>query len=178
MAENKNMSYTQPSHNHVTVTKVGVNGGAINETKLDITDLNKVSNIQKIHVQEYSDSETSQNMLGGNGDESSDDDLSTDDMSSDEEVSDGVSVRSQLGGANNDDDDDDDESTTSSVSTTEILGRDPLFLVLSEFLMDEEGNNIVHILSKINKNLSRVAKALEERTSHRHKDRKEEKKKH
>lgn len=64
-----------------------------------------------------------------------------------------------------------DAETSSSVSTTEILSRDPLFLVLSEFLMDEQtGNNIVHIggglvevLNKINSKLGRIADALEKK---------------
>lgn len=167
MAEIPNTSYNQPSHNHVTVTKVGVNGGDINETKLDITAL------KKVNVHEYSDSEkgsekSSEDTTGG---DLSDDESLNDDLSSDDD-----DVSSEDVPQSGTNDDDDNESTTSSVSTTEILGRDPLFLVLSEFLMDEEGNNIVHILSKINKNLSRVAKALEERTSHRHTDRKEKKK--
>jgi hypothetical protein len=53
-----------------------------------------------------------------------------------------------------------DSDTISSVSTTEILGKYPLFLVLTEFLMDDEGNNIVHVLHDINKNLSKIAKRL------------------
>jgi hypothetical protein len=55
----------------------------------------------------------------------------------------------------------DASDTSSTVSTTELLGRDPLFLVLSEFFMDEEGNNIIHVLQKINKNLSKLAKMHE-----------------
>jgi hypothetical protein len=70
---------------------------------------------------------------------------------------------------------DSDAETSSTVSTAEILGRDPLFLVLSEFLMDDEGNNIVHILSKINKNLSKLTKALE---SNKKKDESGKKQKH
>lgn len=168
MSENTNTSYIQPSHNHVTVTKVGVNGGDINEKnekKMNITEL------KPVNVQVYTDSENSEgkkSTVSDKHDEFSDED---DEFSDDESVS-----HSSQPSSAHDDDNEDNESTTSSVSTTEILGRDPLFLVLSEFLMDEEGNNIVHILGKINKNLSRLAKALEEGTSNRHKDRKEKKK--
>jgi hypothetical protein len=58
-----------------------------------------------------------------------------------------------------------DIDASSTVSTTELLGKDPLFLVLSEFLMDEEGNNIVHALQKVNKNLSKIVKLLEKKKS-------------
>jgi hypothetical protein len=64
-----------------------------------------------------------------------------------------------------------DTDSVSSVSTTEILSKDPLFLVLSEFLMDNEtgdnivnvGNNIVTVLSKINSKLGRIADVLEKK---------------
>ena len=49
----------------------------------------------------------------------------------------------------------------SSVSTAEILAKDPLFLVLSEFFMDEEGNTIVHALSKIGNNIEKLNKNIE-----------------
>ena len=169
MSENTNTSYIQPSHNHVTVTKVGVNGGDINEKKMNITEL------KPVNVQVYTDSEKSEGKKSTVSDEDEHDEYSDEDNEFSDD--DSVSHSSQPSSATHDDDDNEDnESTTSSVSTTEILGRDPLFLVLSEFLMDEEGNNIVHILGKINKNLSRLAKALEEGTSNRHKDRKEKKK--
>lgn len=76
-----------------------------------------------------------------------------------------------------------DTESVSSVSTTEILSKDPLFLVLSEFLMDDEtgsnivhvGNDIVKVLSKINSKLGRIADSLEkkekkEKSKNRHKD--------
>lgn len=64
-----------------------------------------------------------------------------------------------------------DTDSVSSVSTTEILSKDPLFLVLSEFLMDDEtgsnivhvGNDIVKVLSKINSKLGRIADLLEKK---------------
>lgn len=76
-----------------------------------------------------------------------------------------------------------DTESVSSVSTTEILSKDPLFLVLSEFLMDDEtgrnivhvGNDIVKVLSKINSKLGRIADSLEkkqkkDKSKNRHKD--------
>lgn len=68
-----------------------------------------------------------------------------------------------------------DTDTTSSVSTTDILSRDPLFLVLSEFLMDEStgnniihvGNNLVNVLNKINSKLGRIADAIEQKKQKR-----------
>ena len=70
-----------------------------------------------------------------------------------------------------------DTESVSSVSTTEILSKDPLFLVLSEFLMDDEtgsnivhvGNDIVKVLSKINAKLGRIADCLEKKKK-QHKD--------
>jgi hypothetical protein len=76
-----------------------------------------------------------------------------------------------------------DTESVSSVSTTEILSKDPLFLVLSEFLMDDEtgsnivhvGNDIVKVLSKINSKLGRIADSLEkkqkkDKSKNRHKE--------
>lgn len=54
-----------------------------------------------------------------------------------------------------------DGDTASSVSTTELLGRDPLFLVLSQFLMnDVTGNNLVHVLEGISDKLSSVVDSI------------------
>lgn len=103
-----------------------------------------------------------------NSDSDSDSDIPTD--ISDEDFSDNESKSSYSDVSGDPEDPEDPEETqdklsnsdtASTVSTTEILGRDPLFLVLSEFLMDEEGNNIVHVLSSINKNLSKLVKALD-----------------
>ncbi len=49
----------------------------------------------------------------------------------------------------------------STVSTAEILAKDPLFLVLSEFFMDEKGNTIVHTLSKVAKNIEKLNASVE-----------------
>jgi hypothetical protein len=62
--------------------------------------------------------------------------------------------------------DDDDElgsmdGGASTVSTAEILAKDPLFLVLSEFFMDEKGNTIVHTLSKVAKNIEKLDASVE-----------------
>lgn len=56
------------------------------------------------------------------------------------------------------------EDDTSSISTADILSKDPLFLVLSEFLMDEEGTNIVTMLGRINKSLKALKSALKGQT--------------
>jgi hypothetical protein len=57
--------------------------------------------------------------------------------------------------------DDVDTDSASSVSTTELLGRDPLFLVLSQFLMnDVTGNNLVHVLEGISDKLSAVVDSI------------------
>jgi vacuolar-type H+-ATPase subunit I/STV1 len=56
-------------------------------------------------------------------------------------------------------DEEDDDEDTASVDTVTMLGKDPLFLVLSKFLMNENGN-IVDILEKINKNLENLANMI------------------
>lgn len=63
----------------------------------------------------------------------------------------------------------DASESNSSVSTTELLGRDPLYLVLSSFLSNEEGENIVDVLNKINRNLAKLVAVLD-------KDQKDDKK--
>lgn len=45
------------------------------------------------------------------------------------------------------DDDNDDEV---SISTTEILGSDPLYTILSQFFTSKDGKNIADILEEIN----------------------------
>lgn len=52
--------------------------------------------------------------------------------------------------------DDDTESTISTVSTTQMLGGDPLFLVLSEYLVNKKGDNIVTVLDKLNDNIAKL----------------------
>jgi hypothetical protein len=51
--------------------------------------------------------------------------------------------------------------TTSTVSTTELFGRDPLYLVLSSFLSNDDGENIVDVLGKINRNLAKLVAVLD-----------------
>lgn len=75
-------------------------------------------------------------------------------ISSDGSVDDDPLANQQLIGGASDDD-------TSSISTADILSKDPLFLVLSEFLMDEEGTNIVTMLGRINKSLKALKVLLE-----------------
>lgn len=86
--------------------------------------------------------------------------------STDVESTDGESEPMQ-GGAKEDD--------TSSISTADILSKDPLFLVLSEFLMDDEGTNIVTMLGRINKNLKSIKSLLEGQV---HTEKKRKSKKH
>lgn len=46
---------------------------------------------------------------------------------------------------------------------TEMLSADPLFLVLSEYLIDKKnGDNIVSVLNKINNNLSKLLQFLKD----------------
>jgi hypothetical protein len=60
----------------------------------------------------------------------------------------------QAGGAS-------DADTASTVSTTKLFGRDPLYLVLSSFLSNEDGENIVDVLGKINRNLAKLVAVLD-----------------
>jgi len=116
-----------------------------------------------------SDSDSSSTSTDSFGDDYSDSDSS--DTSSDSEGSSVDEAKANSGSLEGGAKRDFDAETSSSVSTTEILSRDPLFLVLSEFLMDEQtGNNIVHVgsgivevLNKINSKLGRIADALEKK---------------
>lgn len=57
---------------------------------------------------------------------------------------------------------DSDDDVASESSTIDCLSRDPLFLVLSQFLTSEKKNvNIVDALCKINKSLKRIIKLLD-----------------
>jgi len=47
-----------------------------------------------------------------------------------------------------------------SYDTAELLGGDPLFLVLSKFFMTADGQNIADILLEISHNLKKLNKAL------------------
>jgi hypothetical protein len=53
-------------------------------------------------------------------------------------------------------DDDDKASTVSTSSTIQMLGGDPLFLVLSEYLVNKKGDNIVTVLDKLNDNIEKL----------------------
>jgi hypothetical protein len=57
------------------------------------------------------------------------------------------------------DDGDDAASTVSNEttsSTIQMLGGDPLFLVLSEYLANKKGDNIVTVLDKLNDNIEKL----------------------
>lgn len=165
---------------YVQVTKLGADGAKLPQ-KLDITQEVDEPRLESIEVVSTDGSDSEVSLSGDESDSSNDDweaedseeqdyeeesedegeeDENEDLTSQEEPVEDGNTHF--IGGGHKSGSDSDTEST-SSVSTTELLGRDPLFLVLSEFLMDEEGNNIVHVMQKINKNLSKIAKALEKR---------------
>jgi hypothetical protein len=106
---------------------------------------------------------------GSSSDGLSSDGSSSDDASSDGSSSDGSSSDNEnegkFGGSMKDSD------TVSSVSTTELLGRDPLYLVLSNFLANEEGENVVDVLSKLNRNLAKLINVLD-KDHKKNKDRK------
>jgi hypothetical protein len=59
----------------------------------------------------------------------------------------------------------DSDETKSTSSTVECLSRDPLFLVLSNFLMatDAKKGSITDALFSINKSLKKIAKLLEKK---------------
>lgn len=58
------------------------------------------------------------------------------------------------------DSDDDDSASESSVSTTELLGKDPLFLVLSQYFMTSSGKNIADVLEEISLSLKKGVRVL------------------
>jgi len=96
-----------------------------------------------------------------NGGDFSDDDEDDDDDDDDEDENENEDQDEcdeedceQSGGAS-------DVDTASTVSTTKLFGRDPLYLVLSSFLSNEEGENIVDVLSKINRNLAKLVAVLD-----------------
>lgn len=57
-----------------------------------------------------------------------------------------------------DDSENNDNKTDTSGSTYDILSKDPLFMVLSEFFMSKNGENICDILGKMNDNLVKLLK--------------------
>lgn len=59
-----------------------------------------------------------------------------------------------------DEDEESDDDTKSETSTIDALSKDPLFLVLSEYLSNDKGN-IVDALFKINKSLKQIIKLMQ-----------------
>jgi hypothetical protein len=93
---------------------------------------------------EFSDSE-----------ESEEESVSTEE---DEEKDEDENEKDSKGGKSDDSSSEDSESES---STIDCLSRDPLFLVLSQFLTSEKKNiNIVDALCKINKSLKHIIKIL------------------
>lgn len=144
---------------------------SVNAERYDIAQSPNTPSLTPIPTVEVSDSddEGSDYTYGDEGDsddygEDNDSDASSENGEDESDIS---PLEQQSGGGSRDN----DNESTSSVSTTEILSRDPLFLVLSEFFMDEAtGNNIVHVgnglvqvLNKINSKLGRIADALEKK---------------
>lgn len=67
----------------------------------------------------------------------------------DEESNDSSDNESESNSSNN---------TEESGSTCEILSKDPLFMVLTEFLMSKNGENICDILDKLNNSIKKLIK--------------------
>jgi hypothetical protein len=163
---------------HVQVTKLGVTQQLPQQQQPQVAPSDNVKKFQYVPVTEETDSSSSEKSSLYGDEYTDDDDLETDtDTDTDTatqdddatELTEDVEQAPYIGGSRNDSIS--DTGSVSTVSTTEILSRDPLFLVLSEFLMDDEsGNNIVHvgnsivgILSKINSKLGRIADVLEKK---------------
>lgn len=60
------------------------------------------------------------------------------------------------------DSNDDEDEAKSETSTIDALSKDPLFLVLSEYLSNDKGN-IVDALFKINKSLKQIIKMMQKK---------------
>jgi hypothetical protein len=141
-----------------------ININSLTEEETEISEVDKASDAysgvlgsdDEIPLSEVDEDEDVESEEGE--DEDSDNEEEEDDDDEEKEEGDGDIFEQEQeimnGGAGGDGD------TVSSVSTTEILGKYPLFLVLTEFLMDDEGNNIVHVLHDINKNLAKIAKRI------------------
>lgn len=147
---------------NVTVTKLNSSGGALQKTQLE-SDMNTIGgniNAQKDYPKNedeendtYNGEDEEDDTYNGE-DEDEEDDTYNEDEEEDEnegEVKDPVS-----GGGNKKETD-----TESSVSTTELLSRDPLYLVLNNFLCNDNGENLVDVLSKINRNIVKLINAIE-----------------
>lgn len=167
----------------MTVKVIKVDGGNKQENATNVAEQDNNIQFRKIDVVEVSDSESENDVVANQNNAnvvSEDDNTDTDSEEYDEDDSEEEDDSEDEDSEDEEDDDEDTEETTedgglneeellnggagsdtvSSVSTTEILGKYPLFLVLTEFLMDDEGNNIVHVLHNINKNLAKIAKRL------------------
>lgn len=166
------------NYNNVKVEKLGGNNPSTTNNNSSTDDNLKNVQFTPIPVEEVSDSEYNSDKFTS-GSETSDIDTDiehdTDDdnnSSTDTDLSVDVPINNndiqELSGGKTKSS---DTESVSSVSTTEILSKDPLFLVLSEFLMDDEtgsnivhvGNDIVKVLSKINSKLGRIADSLEKK---------------
>lgn len=156
---------------NVYVTKLGTDGEKMSQ-KLDITtsEVEEPKMWKKIDVESMdgdgSGSESDDVWNGESSEDDSDSDSDSDNNSAVSAVSDEIPPVHNGGNKSSKEVDMSDTESSSSISTTDLLGRDPLFLVLSELLLDEEGNNLVHVLTKINKNLSKIAKALTPHQKH------------
>jgi hypothetical protein len=157
-------------------SKSGFSGNAFGNSSGNSSGSDTSNSEEYTDDDEYTDNEDADNEYTDNDDEDDEDsstvtDLSVDVPKTKNDVLEGGKGRSS------------DTESVSSVSTTEILSKDPLFLVLSQFLMDDEtgsnivhvGNDIVKVLSKINSKLGRIADSLEkkhkkDKSKNRHKE--------
>lgn len=160
-----NASALPPAPVNVNTEKYDIAQGSYPNSEANAPTLTPIPTVDVTDSDESGEDDTGSDYSYGDSDSDNSDTESDDSGSDKSEVAYNDMPSEQLGGGKRDI----DNESTSSVSTTEILSRDPLFLVLSEFLMDEAtGNNIVHVgnglvqvLNKINSKLGRIADALE-----------------
>lgn len=62
-----------------------------------------------------------------------------------------------------DDDSDEESESGDSVATIDLLGGDPLYLVLSEFFVSKKKENIVDVIDKLNDNLEKLYKLMSDK---------------
>jgi hypothetical protein len=181
--ENQNNSLSEENVKNVQFTPipvVDVSGDSSSESEFDRNDFGNSSGSDTSNSEEYTDDEYTDNEDADNEytDNDEEDSSTVTDLSVDvpKTNSDTHDLKGGKGRSS-------DTESVSSVSTTEILSKDPLFLVLSQFLMDDEtgsnivhvGNDIVKVLSKINSKLGRIADSLEkkhkkDKSKNRHKE--------
>ena len=130
------------------------------EEELDSNDEFKDFNQSGGNLQEEEESEEED-------EEESEDEDEDDDADEDEDEEGGQEDVEESEDNDKEDDEEDEEESqdggASSVSsTTRMLSEDPLFLVLSEYLVDKNGQNLVTMLGKINNNLSKLVKYLKD----------------